>query len=131
MQNDRVDYTIFFRRLADFDSTNLDNNTGIRDIFMQREQFDQWAQKYQQRLKLESGNNAKRSLKMKKVNPKYILRNYLAEIAIKQAEQEKDYSEIDRLFNLLQHPFDEQPENEHYAAFPPEWAEKISVSCSS
>ena len=54
----------------------------------------------------------------------------MAEIEIKKAE-EKHYSEIERLFNLLQNPFDEQPENEAYAGFPPEWAQEISVSCSS
>jgi uncharacterized protein YdiU (UPF0061 family) len=72
-----------------------------------------------------------RASKMKKINPKYILRNYMAEAAIRKAEDENDYSEIDRLFNLLQKPFDEQPENESYAGLPPEWAQEISVSCSS
>ena len=68
---------------------------------------------------------------MKQVNPKYILRNYMAEVAIRKAEDEKDYSEIDRLLSLLQAPFDEQLENEHYAGFPPDWATNIAVSCSS
>jgi uncharacterized protein YdiU (UPF0061 family) len=136
MQNDNVDYTILFRRLCDFDSENINNqdinnNAAIRDIFIQRDQFDQWANKYQQRLAKESDNDKQRTIKMKKVNPKYILRNYMAEVAIKKAEEEKDYSEIDRLFNLLQNPFDEQPENETYAGLPPEWAQEISVSCSS
>lgn len=131
MQSDYVDYTILFRRLCDFDSENLNNNAAIRDIFIHRDQFEQWALKYQQRLAEEVDNDKQRALKMKQVNPKYILRNYMAEVAIQKAEEEKDYSEIDRLFTLLQHPFDEQPENEHYAGLPPEWAEEISVSCSS
>ncbi|MCW8988093.1 MAG: protein adenylyltransferase SelO family protein [Gammaproteobacteria bacterium] len=111
-------------------SKDVNNNSNIRDIFMQREHFDQWATKYQRRLSKETDNDNQRSIKMKQVNPKYILRNYMAEVAIKKAE-EKDYAEIDRLFNLLQHPFDEQTENEHYADFPPRWTEEISVSCSS
>lgn len=135
MKNDNVDYTILFRRLCDFDSENINNqdvnNNMIRDIFMQREAFDRWAQKYQQRLTKESLSDNERAIKMKQVNPKYILRNYMAEIAIKKAEEEKDYSEIDRLFKLLQNPFDEQPEFERYADFPPEWSQEISVSCSS
>ena len=130
MADDKVDYTIFFRRLSDFDSTDSGNNQAIRDIFMQRNLFDLWSEKYQQRLNQEQDNDKQRAVKMKQVNPKYILRNYLAEVAIKKAE-ENDYSEIERLFNLLQNPFDEQPDNETYAAFPPDWAEKISVSCSS
>lgn len=128
MKSDHVDYTILFRRLCDFDSENLNNNAAIRDIFIHRDQFDQWALKYQQRLAKEISNDKQRALKMKQVNPKYILPYYMAEVAIQKAEKEKDYSEIDRLFTLLQHPFEEQPENEHYAGLPPEWAEEISVS---
>jgi hypothetical protein len=130
MKNDHIDYTILFRRLCDFNSTDINNNMSIRDIFIQRDKFDLWANKYQQRLKQEDDTEQQRAIKMKKVNPKYILRNYMAEVAIKKAE-ENDYSEIDRLFKLLQNPFAEQAENENYAGFPPEWAQEISVSCSS
>lgn len=76
MQQDRVGYTVVFRGLADFDSEDLNNDTGIRDIFMQREKFDQ--------------NDAQHGIKTKKVNPGYILPDYLAEIAIKKMGQEKD-----------------------------------------
>lgn len=134
MKKNNVDYTIFFRRLCDFDSGSANdtksNNTGIGDLFLQREQFDAWARAYQARLGKEETTDSQRAVKMKTINPKYILRNYMAEIAIKKAE-EKDYSEVEKLFNLLQHPFAEQSENEGYADFPPEWAEEISVSCSS
>jgi uncharacterized protein YdiU (UPF0061 family) len=68
---------------------------------------------------------------MDKVNPKYVLRNYLAQTAISKAEQERDFSEVDRLLALLSRPYDEQPEMESYAAPPPEWARHIEVSCSS
>ena len=130
MTDDKVDHTIFFRKACDFDSGNMSNNDAIRDIFIQREAFDLWATSYQERLKAEDSNDEQRAVKMKQVNPKYILRNYMAEVAIKKAEQ-KDYSEIECLFNLLQNPFDEQPENENYADYPPEWSHEISVSCSS
>ena len=63
-------------------------------------------------------------------NPKYILRNYMAQIAIDKAK-EGDYSEIDRLMRILQAPFDEHPEAEEYFAAPPKWAHSLSVSCSS
>ena len=66
-----------------------------------------------------------------RVNPKYILRNYMAEMAIRKAEEEKDYSEIDTLMTLLQSPYDEHSEYEHYAGHPPDWASQLSVSCSS
>ena len=97
---------------------------------MQRDLFDLWSASYQQRLEKEHDNDKQRAIKMKQVNPKYILRNHMAESAIKKAEK-KDYSEIERLFNLLQNPFNEQPENEEYAGLPPQWAQEISVSCSS
>ncbi|GMR15954.1 MAG: YdiU family protein [Gammaproteobacteria bacterium] len=130
MKDDYVDYTIFFRRLCNFDSTDSNNNSAIRDIFKQRDRFEQWTENYQQRLSKENIADHQRMTNMKSVNPKYILRNYMAEVAIKKAE-ENDFSEIGNLFNLLQNPFSEQPENEKYADFPPEWAQEISVSCSS
>jgi uncharacterized protein YdiU (UPF0061 family) len=67
---------------------------------------------------------------MDQVNPKFVLRNHLAQIAIQKAQQ-KDFSEVQRLLHILQRPFDEQPEYEGYAALPPDWAAGISVSCSS
>ena len=68
---------------------------------------------------------------MKKHNPKYILRNYMAENAIMQASYAKDYSEVERLMKLLEKPYDEQPEFENYAAIPPDWSKSICISCSS
>jgi serine/tyrosine/threonine adenylyltransferase len=67
---------------------------------------------------------------MNKVNPKYILRNYLLQIAIDKAKQD-DFSEIEKLKQILRKPFDEQPEYERYADLPPDWAEDLTVSCSS
>jgi len=131
MAEDKVDFTILFRRLCDFSSVDSTRNTFIRDLFLQREAFDRWAERYRNRLSEERSDDRERSKHMKQTNPKYILRNYMVEIAIRKAEDEKDYSEIDQLFSLLQSPFDEQPELEHYAGFPPEWAGNISVNCSS
>ncbi len=55
----------------------------------------------------------------------------MAEIAIRKAQDEKDYSEIENLMTILSQPFDEHPEFEHYAGHPPEWSHQIEVSCSS
>jgi len=68
---------------------------------------------------------------MDQVNPKYVLRNHLAERAIQQAVREKDYSEIDRLLELLSHPFTDQPGMEAYAIPAPDDSPPIIVSCSS
>jgi len=131
MAKDKVDFTILFRKLCDFSSSDNPKNTQIRDLFLQREAFDRWAERYKNRLNKESSDDDARSGRMKQINPKFILRNYMAEIAIRKAEDEKDYSKIDQLLSLLQSPFDEHPELEHYAGFPPDWANNIAVSCSS
>ena len=103
----------------------------LRDQFIERGAFDLWAALYRARLKAESGTDAERKERMDRVNPKYILRNYLAQAAISKAEKERDFSEVDRLLVLLSLPFDEQPEMEGYTTPAPEWARHIEVSCSS
>ena len=65
---------------------------------------------------------------MLKINPKFILRIYLLENAIRQAEDDNDYSEIENLLKIFQSPYDEY---NRYAEYPPEWASQIEVSCSS
>ena len=67
---------------------------------------------------------------MEQVNPKYVLRNYLAQQAIEKAQQ-NDFSEIDRLLTLLQNPYRDQPGMDIYAAPPPNWGKHLPVSCSS
>lgn len=135
MAEDKVDYTILFRRLCDFTTSHTtsgaSSNLAVRDMFIQRDVFDQWAILYQQRLLQENFADDSRSRAMKKVNPKFILRNYMAEAAIRRAQDDNDYSEIDRLMKILESPYNEQLEHEAYAGFPPDWASNISVSCSS
>ena len=125
MQVSQADYTLVFRSLAQEDVALT------RDLFMDRLAFDNWFRQYTQRLLMENSSDAARCKAMKKINPRFILRNYMTETAIRLAEDKQDYSEIDKLLLLLQSPFDEHPEFEHYAGHPPEWAQKISVSCSS
>ena len=131
MDYNNVDYTRFFRALNRFDSTPDNMNNELRNMFMDREGFDQWTESYRRRLQAENSEDRERRATMDRVNPKYVLRNYMAEIAIRKAAQEKDYSEIDRLLNLLHSPYDEHPDMEHYAGEPPDWAQRIEVSCSS
>ncbi len=131
MHASQIDYTRLFRSLGNFDSSAHATNDSLRDQFIDRASFDAWATAYRARLQHEPGTDIERKALMDAVNPKYILRNYLAQTAIERAEQWRDYSEIDRLLTLLSRPFDEQPEMESYAATPPEWARHIEVSCSS
>lgn len=130
LQHNRVDFTLFFRHLSELRQNDSNTDTKLRDLFLERAAFDAWAVKYRARLKQENSDDANRKQRMNLVNPKYILRNYLAQVAIEKAQQ-KDFSEVQKLLNILQHPFDEQPEHEHYAALPPDWASGLEVSCSS
>ncbi len=126
----RVDYTIFFRALGGFRSGESEKNEALRDFFVNRDGFDRWAARYAERLRAEGSRDEDRRPRMHRVNPKYVLRNHLAQVAIERARQ-KDYTEIDRLRLLLKDPFAEQPDMEAYAALPPDWAKEIIVSCSS
>jgi uncharacterized protein YdiU (UPF0061 family) len=130
MTASHVDFTNFFRALGNFDTAEGAANTALRDMFIDRAGFDAWAASYRARLLAERSDDAGRKLAMDAVNPKYVLRNYLAQVAIDQAVN-KDYSEIARLLAILEHPFDEQPEHAAYAALPPDWASHLEVSCSS
>jgi uncharacterized protein YdiU (UPF0061 family) len=130
LASSRVDFSLFFRRLSslNLDNPSLDNK--VRDLFLDRASFDAWAINYRQRLKREASIDAERKVAMDKVNPNYVLRNYLAQVAIEKA-QEKDFSEIEKLLTLLENPFDEHPDYQSYAELPPDWAADIEVSCSS
>jgi uncharacterized protein YdiU (UPF0061 family) len=130
MQAGHVDFTRFFRALGNLRTDSDAPATELRDMFIEREAFDAWAAQYRERLRAENSVDAERKASMDAVNPKYVLRNYLAQVAIDKAQQ-KDFSEIAKLLAILERPFDEQPENEAYAALPPDWASHLEVSCSS
>lgn len=122
MAEDRADFTIAWRRLADVDAA--------RDVFLQRDRFDAWAARYRERLAWEAGDDGGRAARMNRVNPKFVLRNHLAQTAIEAAER-GEFGETARLLKVLERPFDEQPEHEADAGYPPEWASQLEVSCSS
>ncbi|MBC7513089.1 MAG: YdiU family protein, partial [Herminiimonas sp.] len=130
LQASHVDFTLFFRRLGDLQSNDSASDAPLRDLFIDRAAFDSWAVQYRQRLAQENSLDAARRLAMHATNPKYVLRNYLAQVAIEKA-QKKDFTEVATLLAVLEKPFDEQPEHEHYAALPPDWASHLEVSCSS
>ncbi|MDB5873213.1 MAG: YdiU family protein [Ramlibacter sp.] len=126
LAKDRVDYTIFWRRLSHLAAGA--SAEPVRDLFLEREAFDAWSIQYLARLDTE-GRSAAAEL-MLKSNPKYVLRNHLGELAIRQAKL-KDYSQVEALLALVQAPFDEHPAHEDKAGFPPDWASHIEISCSS
>ena len=125
-----VDYTLFFRRLCDFSTKLNDKNSLLQGMFINPAAFDKWAEIYRLRLQKENSEDKKRRKQMRLVNPKFILRNHLAQAAIEKA-QAGDYAEIDTLLKILQSPFDEQPEMERFAEPPAKGSKRIAVSCSS
>jgi uncharacterized protein YdiU (UPF0061 family) len=124
---ERTDFTIAWRRLAGFTPGDAGP---VRDLFIDRAAFDAWAARYAARLAAEHSVDAERALRMNRANPRYVLRNHLAENAIRAA-QAGDFSETRRLLKVLERPYDEQPEHAAYADFPPDWAQQLEVSCSS
>ncbi|MBD9394004.1 YdiU family protein [Acidovorax sp. ACV01] len=121
-----VDYTIFWRRLSH--AVQQDDFEPARDLFADRTAFDNWLLSYSELLALD--NKAPATNLMLKTNPKFVLRNHLGEQAIRAAKL-GDFSELQTLQRLLEHPFDEHPGHDAYAAFPPDWASSIEISCSS
>ena len=113
----KKDYTNSLRNLTDLDSLSTDVN------------FSSWLSLYDKRLGDEKVDD--RAELMNNVNPKFILRNYLAEEAIREAEDNKSYEKISDLFDLLSNPFEEHVGSEDYTQEAPNWAQGLNVSCSS
>lgn len=130
LHENSVDFTLFFRRLGEFEIGNPQSDAPLRDLFINPDAFDAWASIYRQRLQQENSQDTARQITMHAVNPKYVLRNYLAQVAIEKA-QTGDFSEVRHLLKLLERPFDEQIEQQRYAQLPPDWASHLEVSCSS
>ena len=131
LHDNRADYTNFFRRLGNLPSAPGTDYAPLRELFADGATYAAWAGRYRARLALEPGTDAARRVRMHRVNPKYVLRNHLAETAIRKAADARDYSEIDRLMRVLARPYDEQPGMDAYAEPAPDWASGLAVSCSS
>ena len=133
MHNARADFTQSFRRLA---KVRIDDNAPeaegetFRDLFIDRDAADAWLDTYRARLRLDGRPDAERAAAMNQVNPLYVLRNHLAELAIRGAQQ-RDTAPLEGLLDALRDPYTERPGLEQYASLPPDWASDISVSCSS
>lgn len=130
LKNARADYTNFFRSLCELDvaSSPLDDRSAA--FFSDRDAWYAWQSRYRLRLAAQADSAADRRRAKRAVNPRIVLRNYLAQRAIERA-QAGDFSEIARLLAALGRPFDDPPSDDGYAATPPDWAAAISVSCSS
>ena len=130
LQAGRVDYARFFRALNGVNGEQSTVNGGLHGMFVDRTAFDAWLNRYRARLRAEASDDAERSERMRQANPKYLLRNWVAQEAI-GAAQRGEFGLIDSLRRLLASPYDEHPEWERCAEPPTPAEREIEVSCSS
>lgn len=141
LESSSIDMTIFFRNLSQFEDPNAFLSVVRNASYLEGTEFDNfvdswssWLHDYAVRLKQEKQSREERAQEMNAINPKYVLRNYMAQLAIDDAEK-GDYKLVDELYQLLLNPYDEQPENEKWFAKRPDWAlNKVGcsmLSCSS
>ena len=136
-----TDMTIFFRNLSQINqNTIIDDNDDFLNVVQEafyneselndkhRTYWRDWFGLYVARLQKETVTNDERIVLMNSVNPKYVLRNYMAQMAIDKADN-GDYSLISELHEVLKKPYDERPEFENWFAKRPEWA-RNKVGCS-
>ena len=142
LEQSEVDMTLFFRKLA-VDNLNFTDFWNIikettysseKRLENTKEDWEAWFTEYSTYLVDEDISFEERKTKMNKANPKYVLRNYMAQLAIEDAEK-GDYNLIDELYKLIQKPYEEQPEMEKWFTKRPGWAlNKVGcsmLSCSS
>jgi uncharacterized protein YdiU (UPF0061 family) len=131
-----TDMTLFFRQLIQLDGENLDDAIKVLSPSFYSEELSatardlllRWLKQYQHRRDIDPITQEQRKTMMERVNPKYVLRNYLAQQAIEKAEK-GDNSMVHELMEALKKPYDEQPQYEHLAQKRPDWA-KQKVGCS-
>ena len=123
MGTERLDYTNTFRNLSQA-VTETKTNELNSDVAMS------WIKSYQERHNKESKSIAKKISLMNAINPKYILRNYMAQEVIEAAEN-SDFSAAETLIEVITSPYDELEQYEHFANRSPDWAKNLEISCSS
>ena len=131
LEEGKADYTNFMRGLCDFSTKGEAGDVHHAGMLEDSPAYKEWVASYRRRLISEGSVDAERKEAMSSINPKYILRNYLAERAIRKAEDEWDYSEIEKLRVLLKNPFSEQSDFEEYSKPAPPSERGLVISCSS
>lgn len=141
-----TDMTLFFRQLALIPTASAnhpaDRLASLGTVFYRpdqltpayRERLVAWVERYCERVRHDGLPDQQRRERMQAVNPQYVLRNYLAQLAIDQV-MAGDFSLVDDLLDVLRHPYTDQPGKERFAEKRPEWARHrpgcSMLSCSS
>jgi uncharacterized protein YdiU (UPF0061 family) len=143
LQAVETDMTLFYRLLPNVPVENADGASDaslvepLRRAFYADDAFEPehlapmaaWLRRYAARVARDGTPHAARAERMNRANPKYVLRNYLAQLAIDALEQ-NDASVLERLMRVLEKPYDDQPENDDLAERRPEWA-RNRAGCSA
>jgi uncharacterized protein YdiU (UPF0061 family) len=120
---DKSDYTLTFRYLAD----SFGNPDKWLALFTDKNAARLWLENYHKHVSASDEFISR----LNATNPKFVLRNWVAEVAIRAAEDKNDYTMLDNLLNILHNPYDEHLEFDHFAATAPETYKNLCVSCSS
>lgn len=123
MADNGVDFTQLFRRLADA-AENPDNDATVRMLFNDPASWVQWSTRWQQRLQSEGVSPEECAARLRRTNPAVIPRNHLIERAIREAEDEDDFSLFHQLREDLHNPFAQDPDRESRFA-PPQPREQV------
>jgi uncharacterized protein YdiU (UPF0061 family) len=126
MENGRIDMTPFFRALSRYDGERI----ALLSLTLAPNQLNEWLDLYDKRLENNTASIDKRHEQMFRVNPKYILKNYILQEAIDLAEK-NDFNLVNDLLKIAQNPYDEHSEFERYAGATPLAHKNLKLSCSS
>ena len=135
LEESEMDMTLFYRNLNKFDAAKPSDFIGLlkessyaEDFSKSEQKWVDWLEVYAGRIVEENKDSGERISEMNLQNPKYVLRNYMAQLAIDDADK-GDYGLVGKLYRMLKKPYDEQPEMEKWFAKRPDWA-KNRVGCS-
>ncbi|XP_036200353.1 protein adenylyltransferase SelO-like isoform X4 [Myotis myotis] len=138
MENTEADFTMTFRQLSEITQSqlqelNIPQQFWALKMISKHELFPAWVSQYLLRLNSNTNNSDfERRKRMMTINPRYVLKNWMAESAVQKAER-NDFSEVYLLQQVLQHPFQKHSaaEKAGYSSPTPAWARHLRVSCSS
>ena len=123
MESEKLDYTNTFRNLTQALTNKITPE-------LESEIAKSWINSFQKRHHKESFTLSEKLVLMNNTNPKFILRNYMAQEVIEAAE-ESNYLKLEMLIKIITNPFEEHEDFQSFAERSPEWAKDIEISCSS